>query len=141
MLRKYIPVETKGKVVERAKGRCEYCKCLRKYSPQPFNIEHIIPIAQGGTSDLDNLALSCGGCNGHKYTKIAALDPVSLQIVSLFHPRKNIWKDHFIWDVSFTKVIGITAIGRATINALHLNRQELINLRKLTKLTGEQPPK
>jgi len=61
MLRKYISVETKEKVTERAEGRCEYCKCLQKYSPQSFNIEHIIPLAEGGNSKLDNLALSCGG--------------------------------------------------------------------------------
>ena len=90
MPRKYISIEKKAFVLKRAAGRCEYCKCLRKYSPQPFVIEHIIALAKGGNNDLSNLALACGGCNGHKYTKIVALDSIILtcllNILNLFLP-------------------------------------------------------
>lgn len=140
MPRKYIPEAVKQAVEERAGGRCEYCQALRKYSPQPFIIEHIIPRVKDGADSPDNLALSCGGCNGHKYQKVEALDPVTGQLAPLYHPRKDIWVAHFEWDADYLQIIGITPTGRATVRALHLNREELVNLRAIVKLTGEHPP-
>ena len=140
MPRKYITAEQKRAILKRAEGRCEYCKCLRKYSPQPFVIEHIIALARGGNNDLSNLALACGGCNGHKYTKITALDSLTNVMASLYNPREHIWSEHFKWNTDFLLMIGVTAIGRATINTLRLNRKEVINLRELTTLTNEHPP-
>lgn len=132
--------EEKTFLIMRAESRCEYCKCLLKYSPQPFTVDHVVPIASGGTNDLDNLALACGGCNGYKYTKTKAKDSVTGHWVSLFHPRKAIWSDHFVWDATCVYILGITATGRATVDALKLNREGLVNLREITKLTGEHPP-
>ncbi len=140
MPRRYISETVKQAVEKRAGGRCEYCKTLRKYSPQPFIIEHIVPLAKGGSSSLGNLAFSCGGCNGHKYQKTEALDPVTGNMTSLFHPRKDDWFSHFEWDSDFLQIIGLTPTGRATVRALHLNRQELINFREVLKMTGEHPP-
>ena len=140
MPRKHISESLRQAVEERAGGRCEYCKSLRKYSPQPFTIEHIIPLAKGGSNDMDNLAFSCGGCNGHKYQKTEALDPITGEISPLFNPRKDSWGTHFEWDANYLLIIGITPIGRATARTLQLNRQELANLREIVMLTGEHPP-
>jgi hypothetical protein len=38
-------------------------------------------------------------------------------------------------------VTGRTATGRATAEALHMNRPELINLRRLLLLIEEHPPR
>ena len=130
----------KARVVSAAGDRCEYCKSLRKYSPQPFVIDHIYPKAEGGKTIFDNLAFSCGGCNGHKYTKTHAIDPISGKLIPLFHPRKEAWKDHFHWSIDLTCMVGLSATGRATIVTLKLNRLELINLREITLLTGDHPP-
>ena len=127
-------------IYKRADGRCEYCKCLYKYSPAPFVIEHIMPLSAGGHSELDNLAFSCSGCNGHKYTKTKALDPITGKESVLFHPRHDTWPEHFEWDSELIRIIGITPKGRATIRSLHLNRAELINIRKITLIVGDHPP-
>lgn len=37
-------------------------------------------------------------------------------------------------------MLGRTPIGRATVEALHLNRPELVNLRRLLRDVGEHPP-
>ncbi len=140
MSRKPVSKADKAIISERAQERCEYCQSLRKYSPQPFVAEHIIPISKGGKNHLNNLALACGGCNGHKYTKTEGLDPVNNKMVNLFHPRKDLWSDHFTWNEDQLKIIGLTSTGRATVFALQLNRKELLNLRKLNMLTGEHPP-
>lgn len=127
-------------VKERAHGCCEYCQCLAKFVPVPFVIEHIIPQVKGGTDVLSNLAFSCHGCNGSKYDKTTALDPITNEVVSLYHPRRDDWKSHFIWSEDATRINGITPTGRATIIALHLNREELINFRSVLVLFGNHPP-
>src|SRR5438309_8587551 len=126
-------------VEQRARGRCAYCQSPAKYATQRFSLEHIIPRSQGGTTSLDNLALACQGCNNHKYNKIKSGDPVTNQPVELFHPRTQQWQDHFTWDARFELVLGLTASGRATVEALQLNRPELLNLRRLLYAAGEHP--
>lgn len=138
--KRYISSQLKQQVTERAKHLCEYCKCPRTYSPGPFDVEHIIPLSRNGKTEIANLAYSCSGCNGSKYNKIEGIDPVSEQQVSLFHPRKDKWINHFIWSNDGLLIIGITRIGRATINLLKLNRIELTNIRRLLQLVGEHPP-
>jgi len=85
--RKYISVEDQKQIKERAENRCEYCQCRAEYSAQSFVYEHIIPVSKNGVTRLDNLCYACGGCNGHKYTKTHAYDPVSQSEVPLYHPR------------------------------------------------------
>lgn len=131
----------KAFIAERAKYRCEYCQVIKAYSPSPFDIEHIKALSLGGLSILKNLAYACHGCNLCKSNKAEAIDPISNEKVPLFHPRQQNWSDHFYWNEDKIKVIGKTAIGRATIMALQLNRIELLNLRTVLKMIGEHPPK
>lgn len=140
MSRRYITIAEQQQVIERAKRCCEYCKCSMDYSSQPFVMEHIIPVTVEGETSLDNLALACGGCNGHKYTKLQALDSLSQTQVPLYHPRQHVWQDHFGWSIDYLELIGLTAIGRATIHALKLNRPGVINIRKLLLIAGLHPP-
>jgi len=140
MPEKRVTAEQKQAVLERARGCCEYCKSQARFATQSFSIEHIIPHHLGGETTLDNLALACQGCNNHKYTKTESRDPVSDKIVPLYHPRRQRWNDHFAWNDDFTLVIGLTSIGRATVQALQLNREELVNLRRVLYAMGEHPP-
>ena len=132
--------EQRQVVLGRARGCCEYCKSQARFAMQSFSTEHIIPRHAGGETALDNLALACQGCNNHKYTKTEARDPVSQSPVPLFHPRQQRWHDHFAWSDDFTLVVGLTPTGRATIQALNLNREELVNLRRVLYAAGEHPP-
>ena len=140
MRERRVPAHLKGLVVERARGCCEYCRSQARFAIQSFSTEHSVPTSRDGKTTLDNLALACQGCNNHKYTKTEARDPVSDKVVLLYHPRRHRWHDHFTWSDDFTLVIGLTPIGRATIEALHLNREELINLRRVLHAMGEHPP-
>jgi hypothetical protein len=64
----------------------------------PFQIDHIIARKHGGGSAEDNLAFACFYCNTHKGPNIAGIDPVSREVVRLFHPRRDVWKEHFFWE-------------------------------------------
>ncbi len=112
----------------RANGLCEYCKSPANISSQPFVIEHIIPKSKGGETTENNLALSCQGCNNHKYNKISGIDTVTQEDIKLFHPRNQTWKEYFSWSDDVLEILGINATGRVTVEELKLNRQELKNL-------------
>jgi hypothetical protein len=58
----------------------------------------------------------------------------------LYHPRQQRWSDHFSWNEDFAFIIGITKIGRVTVEALQLNREGLVNLRRVLYLVNEHPP-
>lgn len=135
-----IPATVRELVARRAHFRCEYCRAPRRYSPAPFEIEHIIPLAGGGGDEDINLAFACGGCNGFKATATLAADIESGELVALFHPRLDLWSEHFAWCAGGTMLLGLTAVGRATISRLRLNREELVNLRGVLVAFGEMPP-
>lgn len=138
--KKYIPVALRRLVRERANGRCEYCRCHDGFSTETFEVEHIVPRAAGGFTVLENLAYACSGCNGRKATRIQAEDPETGGRVFLFHPRNERWSEHFVWRSGYIEVDGKTAMGRATVAALQLNRQSVVNLRRVLVLAGEHPP-
>ena len=127
-------------VVERARGCCEYCLSQAAYSNDPFSVEHIVPISSGGSSQQDNLALSCQGCNGSKYTATESVDVVTGVVVPLYNPRRDSWSSHFGWNFDFTLIVGLSPTGRATIAKLQLNRQGVVNIRRLLRHIGEHPP-
>ncbi len=128
-------------VAERAQYLCEYCFSAQRYSPQSFSVEHIQPTSKKGSDEPENLALACQGCNSFKSDKTSAIDPFSGRKIALYNPRKDIWDKHFGWSEDFLEIVGLTAKGRATIKLLKLNREEVVNLRKLLYLYGKHPPK
>lgn len=135
-----VSAKNRREVIKRAKGFCEYCRSNSKYSESPFDVEHINPISEGGKSETDNLAMACHGCNLFKSNRTEFFDAVTDKIVRFFNPRIDLWNEHFAWTSDFTKVVGLTAIGRVTIEALKLNRESLINQRKMLYKYGEHPP-
>ena len=140
MPEKHITSQQKYDVVERAKGCCEYCRSQVRFAMQSFSVEHIVPRSRGGKTEFENLALACQGCNNHKYTKTKGRDPVNGEIVPLYHPRLQRWREHFAWNEDCVLIIGLTPVGRATVGALCLNRDGLINLLRVLYITGMHPP-
>jgi len=136
-----VSSELRALVVERARGRCEYWAADSRFATQSFSVEHILPRSRGGTTVEGNLALSCQGCNNHKYNKIVGVDPVTGAAAALFHPRESAWGEHFAWSPDAVLVVGLTPTGRATVAALALNRAGLVNLRRVLFAAGEHPPR
>jgi hypothetical protein len=67
-------------------------------------------------------------------------DPVSARDVPLFHPQRDVWAEHFAWAEGASEITGLTAIGRATVAALRMNRLQLIRMRRMWRKMGEYPP-
>jgi 5-methylcytosine-specific restriction endonuclease McrA len=139
-MRKRLPRALRREVVKRAKGFCEYCRSSSEFSDSPFDVEHIVPISLNGKTELANLALSCHGCNLYKSSRTEGFDTVGKQISRLFNPRRDVWEKHFAWAENFTVIIGLTPVGRATVDVLRLNRKGLINRRRVLLILEEHPP-
>ncbi len=76
-------------MAQRARHRCEYCNAPEFVFNFPFEVEHIVAIAQGGADVEPNWALAYRSCNIHKGTRTRCLDPVTDSVVRLFHPRQD----------------------------------------------------
>jgi HNH endonuclease len=123
-------------VTRRAENRCEYCRLSQQCQEATFHIDYIFPVTSGGEAIAENLALACVSCSLRKSAKETAIDPQTKKEVPIFHPRRDIWKEHFRWNN--VKIEGLTEIGRATVNSLNLNRSLILAIRQEEILLGRQ---
>jgi hypothetical protein len=137
---RYVPVALQREVRERFGNRCAYCRTAEALTVVTFELEHVTPKAAGGETSFDNLVLACPSCNRYKATRQHALDPDTGEWVRLFHPHQDRWAAHFAWDEDGVTLLGETPIGRATVDALRMNRPQLLRVRRLWVKLGEHPP-
>ncbi|BCL34814.1 HNH endonuclease [Nostoc sp. MS1] len=133
-----IPVALRRLVIQRASDRCEYCGLSQAGQAATFHIDHITPVIAGGTTTENNLALACVSCSLYKAARQIVEDPETGEKVPIFNPRQQVWTEHFQWDG--VQVVGLTATGRATINALKMNRPIILAIRAEEELLGRHPP-
>jgi hypothetical protein len=120
---------------QRAGNRCEYCGIWQEHIPFAlFHIDHIMPKKHGGDDDPSNLALACHHCNFHKGPNLTGIDPESGNITPLFHPRNERWEAHF--ELRDVTIVGLTPVGRATVQVLNMNAAERVQLRAELKARG-----
>lgn len=128
---------TRSAVAVRAAHCCEYCGLSDDIALIPHQPDHIIATKHGGPTQLDNLAYACYACNHHKGSDIASIDPLTGSITRLYHPRTDLWNDHFRWDGA--SIIPLTDIGRVTVNLLRLNDPQRVVLRADLLARGHVP--
>lgn len=124
-----VTARQRAVVIARACACCKYGRAQELYAPDPFSVEHIIPVVRGGTNALANLAFSCQGCNGRKYVSIDGIDPATGMITPLYHPRQHQWQEHFSWNPDYSLIIGLTPTGHSA------------GLLPIGRLGGRSPPK
>ena len=106
----------------------------------PLEIDHLLPEALDGTSEEANLWLACSNCNQHKWVKTTEIDPVTRAEVMLFNPRQQDWNEHFAWQTDGLYIVGLTAIGRATVAALDLNNAYIVRSQRIWISWSMHPP-
>jgi len=69
-----------------------------------------------------------------KGPNIAGLDPLTGALTRLFHPRSDVWAEHFVWEGAFLR--GTTGVGRTTIAVLNINDPDSVAVRRALKAEG-----
>ena len=133
-----IPVSLRRSVIQRADNRCEYCTISQIGQVATFHIDHIVPVVAAGETTAENLALACVSCSLRKGARQTLVDSQTGEVVSIFNPRQQVWKEHFDWNG--VQIVGLTATGRATIQALDLNRSTMLAIRSEEELLSRHPP-
>jgi hypothetical protein len=64
MKRRPLSKQVRVQVLARDNYRCKMCGCTK--DEVQLEVDHIIPVADGGTDELDNLATLCRDCNRGK---------------------------------------------------------------------------
>ena len=126
---------TKEFVRQRASGRCEYCLLRQEHCQLTHHVEHIIAKQHGGSDDANNLALACHRCNLRKGPNLTGIDPFTGEVAPLFQPRRDRWAEHLL--IQDGRIVGITPLGRATVQVLAMNGARRLELRAELLARGE----
>jgi hypothetical protein len=129
----------RNEVARRAHHRCEYCLIREDDIAFRLQVDHVVSRKHGGVSVIENLAYACVLCNRRKSSDVAAIDGHSGEIVRLFHPRQDLWADHFQLDGHVIRTL--SDAGAATAGLLRFNAPERIAERSLLQSLGSYPTK
>jgi hypothetical protein len=70
---RWISTELRQTIVDRAKQLCEYCLIAEADTFYGCEVDHIISLKHGGSTEPDNLAYACALCNRAKGSDVGSL--------------------------------------------------------------------
>jgi hypothetical protein len=131
---RWISAELRQTIADRANQLCEYCLIAEADTFYGCEVDHIISLKHGGSSDPDNLAYACAPCNRAKGTDIGSIR-TSGELTRFFNPRTDRWSEHF--RLEGATIQALTPVGEVTARILGFNdsarlheREELIRFGK-----------
>lgn len=84
--RQYIPKGLRHAVFQRDNYTCQ--ECFRgKEDGVSLEIDHILPVAKGGTNHIDNLQTLCKDCNRNKHTNEWIAGETDLEVLENHYSR------------------------------------------------------
>jgi hypothetical protein len=136
----YLPTALRRQLEMADDHRCAYCRTSQANSGYPMVVDHVLPQSKGGQTEFANLCFACYRFNLFKGSITERIDPLTGEDTPLFHPRQQRWTDHFGWDAEGIRLIGLTAIGRVTVNALNIYNETILHARRNWVTAGWHPP-
>jgi 5-methylcytosine-specific restriction endonuclease McrA len=70
---RWISAELRQTIADRANHLCEYCLIAEADTFYGCEVDHIISLKHGGSSDPDNLAFACALCNRAKGSDVGSI--------------------------------------------------------------------
>lgn len=136
----YLAEDLRARLEEADGGFCRYCLTSELNSGMPLTYDHIEPRSKGGKTSFENVCRACRPYNEFKSDATHALDPLTGEPSLLFNPRTEAWAEHFRWSADGMRVEGVSAVGRATVIALRMNRPAITTARGRWAEAGWHPP-
>ena len=124
---RWISGELRQIVANRAKLLCEYCLIAEADTFYGCEVDHIISIKHGGSSDLNNLAYACAFCNRAKGSDIGSISTAG-EFTRFFNPRADLWTEHFRKDGAMIRPL--STVGEVTLRIFQFNDSARIHERE-----------
>jgi hypothetical protein len=124
---RWISAELRQTVADRAKQSCEYCLIAEADTFYGCEVDHIISLKHGGSSDSHNLAYACALCNRAKASDVGSIATTG-EFTRFFNPRTDSWSEHFLLEGS--SIRPLTAIGEVTERIFGFNQSARLHERE-----------
>ena len=115
---RWISAELRQTIADRANHLCEYCLIAESDTFYGCQVDHIISLKHGGSSELDNLAYACASCNRAKGSDVGSIS-TSGEFTRFFNPRRDHWAEHF--RLEGATIQPLTLIGEVTTHIFGFN--------------------
>ncbi len=115
---RWISAELRKTIADRANHLCEYCLIPEADTFYGCEVDHIISLKHGGSSDPNNLAYACAPCNRAKGSDVASIS-ASGEVMRFFNARTDRWAEHF--RLEGASIQPLTTFGEVTARILGFN--------------------
>lgn len=136
-MNRYLSAEVRQLVAARAHYLCEYCLIAEDDTYVGCEVDHIISLKHGGSSEAENLAYACFYCNRRKGSDIGSISQQSGQFSRFFNPRTDRWFDHF--RLNGSSIQSLTSIGEVTARIFNFNTANRILERRALQEANRYP--
>ena len=133
---RWISPELRQIVSNRAKLLCEYCLIGEADTFYGCEVDHIISLKHGGSTEPNNLAYACALCNRAKGSDVGSIAS-SGEFTRFFNPRVDRWLDHFRFEGA--TIHPLTPIGEVTARILGFNDSTRLHERDELSRFGKYP--
>jgi len=133
---RWISAELRQTIANRAKLLCEYCLIVESDTFYGCEVDHIISLKHGGSSEPENLAYACALCNRAKGSDVGSVS-TSGEFTRFFNPRIDRWAEHF--RLEGASLQPLTTIGEVTARILGFNDSARLHEREEMIRFGKYP--
>src|SRR5439155_25344753 len=133
---RWISAELRQAIADRANLLCEYCLIAEVDTFYGCEVDHIVSIKHGGSSESDNLAYACALCNRAKGSDVGSIS-ASGEFTRFFNPRTDRWVEHFHLEQAMIRPLG--TIGEVTARILCFNDSARLHEREEMIRFGKYP--
>ena len=123
---RWITAELRQIIADRANQLCEYCRIAEADTFYGCQVDHIISLKHGGSSDRANLAFACALCNRAKGSDVGSISTTG-EFTRFFNPRTDRWSEHFFLEGATIR--SLTPIGEVTVRIFGFNESTRLHER------------
>jgi hypothetical protein len=133
---RWISDQLRQTIADRANLLCEYCLIAEADTFYGCEVDHIISLKHGGSSEPENLAYACALCNRAKGSDVGSIS-TSGEFTRFFNPRTDRWAEHF--SLEGPAIRPLTMIGEVTVGIFGFNDSARLHEREEMIRFGKYP--
>jgi hypothetical protein len=133
---RWISAELRQTIADRANLLCEYCLILEADTFYGCEVDHVISLKHGGSSEPKNLAYACSLCNRAKGSDVGSVSMPG-EFTRFFNPRTDQWGEHF--RLEGASIQPLTTIGKVTVRIFGFNDSARLHEREEMIRFGKYP--